>query len=234
MDIDFRSVQVSDDVLTVDGVPKLPSLILQYDPPWETAADGSHFHFMPFDALADAQLTFGVASDIEAVEFHVLNHAAEAEVMNGRAKGISAMRARQVDRGMAVRGLLDQVGDALLAEVQSMDLADDDDVMMKSILHMSTEVGGGGFRAAKASFAASPMAESRRAVRSLLLEDASMHSINRKSKGYLSLDTVLKENEERIEKSRERVLESKYGREIRKMIAVRRMQENKNRKKMTP
>jgi len=231
VDISFLSVSMSDTALSMDGFPKLPCLVLQYDPPWEDVADGTHYHYMPIDALADAQLTFGVESDMEAVEFHVLNHAAEVEVMRGKSLGLRGMQNRQVDRGKAVRDLLDQVGNTLMAEVQAMELADPD-TMMKSILAMSTEVGGGGMKSARALSAASPMANARRSARSLLLDDASAHSINRSAKGYRSLEGILTQNADLVENSRMRVLEAKYGHAIRKMIAVRHME--KERKKMTP
>lgn len=233
MDIEFQSVRMNDTALTMDGTPPFPCLILQYDPPWNEGADGDHYHYMPIDALADAQLTFGVESDLEAVEFHVLNHAADAEVTKSRKSGVASAHGRQVDRGAVVRDLVDRVGDALMEEARNLDLGDTE-AMMKSILSVSTEVGGGGFQVARSASTASSMAEARRNVRSLLLEDASMHSVNRKAKGYAELESILSENSEMLERSRERVLEVKYGRHLRKMIAVRQLEAHGNGREMTP
>lgn len=233
MDIVFKSAEMNDTALTMDGAPKLSCLILEYDPPWDEVPDGKHLHYMPIHALADAQLTFGITSDVEAVEFHVMNHAAEAEVMKGRMAGMRGMQARQVDRGRAVRDLVDQVGNALMEEARAMKLTDTE-TMMKAVFDISTEIGGGGVAAARVAAVASPMAEARRSARDFLLEDASIHAIDRSAKGYQSLTSILEENADMIEKSRRHVMEVKYGSRIRKMIAVRRMQSDKGWKEKTP
>jgi hypothetical protein len=232
MDIVFKSAELNDTALTMDGIPKLSCLILEYDPPWDEEPNGKHLHYMPIHAIADAQLTFGVESDMEAVEFHVMNHAAEAGLMKSKMAGLRSVQNRQVDRGRAVRNLLDQVGHTLMEEARSMKLADTE-TMMKAVFDISTEIGGGGMRAARA-LSASPVAQARQAARDLLLADASDHSIDRSAKGYLSLSSILEENADLVEESRRHVMEVKYGRQIRKMISVRRMEADKSWKGKTP
>lgn len=218
---------MNDTTLSMDGFPRLPCLILQYDPPWDDSNDGTHFHYMPIDALADAQLTFGVASDIEAVEFHILNHTADAQLTTRKAAGLRGVDTRKMDRGLAIRNLIDQVGNTLMAEVVAMDITDDES-MMKTLLAVSTEVGGGGFGAARASFAAAPAMDARTSARELLISDASEHGFDRSAKGYAELEVILANNADLVEKSRMRVLEAKYGAALRKMMAVRRMENDRN------
>jgi hypothetical protein len=218
---------MSDDAVAIDDGGKMPCLILQYDPPWDASSVGDHYHTMPLDAIADAQLIFGLASDEEAVEFHILNHVADVEIGKGHSRGLRSATDRRIEKGRMLRDLMQQLGDTLTEEAMTVPVTDEK-AMKRHIFKISTEVGEGNLRMAK-SAAASPMRRARSSVLDSFLGDASGHSINKRSAGYADLQSILSENSDRIEESRQRVLDMKYGHHLH-MVIAQRLHEEKMRK----
>jgi hypothetical protein len=220
VDIVFNSATLNEEAATLDGGTQIPCLVLQYDPPWDETSVGDHYHYMPLDAIADAQIIFGLGSDMESVEFHILNHAADVEMNKAASKGQRAARDRQGEKMMMIRGLIDQVGHALLAEVNAVEVTDEK-TMREHIFKISTEVGEGNIKMARAAAVASPMALARSKTLSSLMGDAKSNSIDKKAPGYSALTSILADNADRIEESRRKVLDMKYGQQVRMAVAQR-------------
>jgi hypothetical protein len=223
VDIHINETILNDNVVSVDGDGNMPCLVLQYDPPWDTKSVGDHYHFMPLNALADAQLIFGVPSDIEAVEFHILNHAADVQASAKNAAAFSTLRA---EAGNNIQELVNVVGDLILEEARTMPLGKHED-MVKGILEVATEVGGGGLMAARGIAAASAAHARRNEIREATMRRARGNSINKSARGYSSLESILSSNSDRIEEARAHVMEAKYGRALKFVIAERLRTEGK-------
>ena len=218
MEIAINLAEFSVNALVIDGLPSIPSLRLQYDPPWDGASIGDHYHVMPVMAIGDMQLTYGMATDIEAIEFIVVSHANDVLMDQ---QNPAKFRQMVAERGEMMRDTMDQMRQYLTAEAMAIPSSSVEE-MTNHLFAVSTEAGYGDISMAKASVSkVEAFTAARSSLRSVVGDTTAEDGLLKDSVGYQQLTTLLTSHADIIEAERRRIFEMKFGDSIQKAVGLR-------------
>lgn len=218
MEIAINSAEFSVNDIFIDGLPSIPSLRLQYDPPWDETSIGDHYHVMPLMAIGDVQLAYGVPSDIEAIEFIVVSHSNDV-LMNQE----NPVKFRQLvaERGVMMRDTTEQMRQYLTTEAMAIPV-DAPEEMAKQLFAVSTEAGYGDISMARASSSkVNAFTSARDSLRNFVAEPVAESGLVKDSPGYQQLTTLLTDHADVVEVERRRIFDMKFGESIEKVVGLR-------------
>jgi hypothetical protein len=222
MEIAINSAEFSLNAIFIDGLPSIPSLRLQYDPPWDETSIGDHFHVMPLMAIGDVQLAYGMPTDIGAIEFLVVSHANDVLLSQ---QNPAKFRQTVAERGAMLRDSMDQARKYLVSEAMAIPPSDPEE-MKSHLFAVSSEAGYGDISMARSTGSEmGKFTESRSSLLSFATEAIAEDGLLQDSPGYQQLTTLLADHADLVEAERRRIFDMKFGDAIEKAVGLRLHQE---------
>jgi hypothetical protein len=218
MEIAINSAEFSVNDIFIDGLPSIPSLRLQYDPPWDETSVGDHYHVMPLMAIGDVQLAYGMATDIEAVEFIVVSHSNDVIMSH---ENPVKFRKLVAERGEMMRDTTEQMRKYLTTEAMSIPASSKKE-MTAQLFAVSTEAGYGDISMARAPQAkVNAFTSARNSLFSFVGEATAEDGLVKDSPGYRQLTTLLTHHADVVDTERRRIFDMKFGESIEKAVGLR-------------